>query len=122
MKKRIRKKKHLGEFQEIGFELEFTFDIGSTIDEENKVLYAFIDHAIEDNNLFFGGGGEGGLWSGVAYANGPPGTRTTPEQRAAVLTRLEDHPRVITAKASDFFDLWYDELPSERGLNRGAHA
>jgi len=122
MKKRLRKKKHRGEFRELGFEVEFTFEVGSTVDDENEVLYGFIDHAIEDNELLFGGGGQGGRWSGIAYAEGPPGAKTTPDQRTAVLTWLKVHPRIITAKASDIFDLWYDDLPSDRGANWGVDA
>jgi len=122
MKKRLRKKRHCDEFREFGFEVEFTFEVCSTADDQDELLYAFIDHAIEENGLLFGGGGQGGRWSGIAYADGPPGTRTTAAQRTAVLTWLKMHPRVITAKASDLFDLWYDDLPSDRGANWGKSA
>lgn len=122
MKKRIRKKLRLGEFQEIGFELTFAFEPGPTVGEENEFLFDFLDHAIECNHLLFGGGGQDGHWSGVVYRNEPRGISTTAEQRATVLAWLNDHPRVITAKASGFFDLWYDDLPSERHLNTPADA
>ncbi len=115
MKKRLRKKRHLGEFQEIGFEVSFTFEPGATIEEDNDLLFAFLDYAIEDNGLLFGGGGRDGSWSGVAYADGPPGTRTSPEQRGAVLEWLNRHPRMKTIRAGEFFDLWHDELPSDSG-------
>jgi len=113
MKKRIRKKKHVGEFRESGFELVFQFEPMLTAEQGNQLLDDFLENAIEANDLYFGGGGRDGRWSGVAYASGPPGTTTSAKQRSSVLAWLEPHPQVIAVQASDFFDLWHDELPSE---------
>lgn len=55
MKKRLKKKKHIGEFKVFGVSLDIKrktkFDCDSFLD-------AFIDEAIEANNCFCGGGGQ----------------------------------------------------------------
>src|SRR5690242_21482497 len=55
MKKRLRKKKHVGEFQEFGFHVDAS--LRSNIDREALCAFSdrFIAH-IEANNLAFGGG------------------------------------------------------------------
>ena len=57
MKKRLRKKLHKGEFQELGFNL--TFDYAKADNEElfDKFFDSFIAEAIEGNGLECGGGG-----------------------------------------------------------------
>jgi len=56
MNRRIRKKKRVGEFQEIGLEVEVTFD--PSLDND-QVFDLWIGDAIEGNGLCFGGGGGG---------------------------------------------------------------
>jgi uncharacterized protein YggL (DUF469 family) len=57
MKKRIRKKHHLGEFQELGFEISFDLGVSDDQAEEEDAFFQFLEHAIEANGLYFGGGG-----------------------------------------------------------------
>jgi len=54
MKKRLRRKKHIGEFAEFGRQLIITRNKKQGFDE---FLDAFIEDAIEANGCFCGGGG-----------------------------------------------------------------
>lgn len=54
MRKRLRKKKHVGEFQELGCEVRITLRPGSDLDD---FLNRFLEEAVEANGLSFGGGG-----------------------------------------------------------------
>ena len=56
MKKRLRKKKHLGEFTEWGRQLVIMRNREEGFDE---FLDAFIEEAIESNGCYCGGGGNG---------------------------------------------------------------
>ena len=64
MKKRLRKKKRVGEFQEFGFEAGFRFSNGLDTKTRNNLIDRFIEKAIEDNGLQFGGDGGGSEWNG----------------------------------------------------------
>ena len=60
MKKRLRKKKRLGEFQELGFEAGFRFS--SDLDKKTRIdlIDRFIENATEEsdnNSPSFGAGG-----------------------------------------------------------------
>ena len=55
MKKRLRKKKHLGEFAEWGRQIVITRNRKNEFDE---FLDAFIEEAIEANGCYCGGGGK----------------------------------------------------------------
>jgi uncharacterized protein YggL (DUF469 family) len=61
MRKRLRKKKHLGEFQEFGVELTPTLHVGVDV---FTFLDDFLCDAVEANQLQFGGGGGGQEFSG----------------------------------------------------------
>lgn len=58
MKKRLRKKLHKGEFQKMGFYIDF--ECNSKLSEKELDAYweKFIEEAIEGNNLCVGGGGD----------------------------------------------------------------
>ena len=57
MKKRLRKKKHLGEFQQMGFIVELHFPPDVSVADWMRITDEFVLHAIEANNLEIGGGG-----------------------------------------------------------------
>ena len=57
MNKRLRKKKHLGEYQEFGFKAGFRFSNELTRSTRNNLLNRFIEEAIESSGLQYGGGG-----------------------------------------------------------------
>ncbi|MFC1757207.1 50S ribosome-binding protein YggL [Planctomycetota bacterium] len=94
MKKRLRKKRRLGEFREFGFEVEFV--------TSEPVLDEFID-MIEENHLQFGGGG---LESWEGYVQGEWRKSVTEEQREAVRQWLLNHPKIEAVKVGEFVDMW----------------
>ena len=103
MKKRLRKKRRLGEFREDCFEL--TFEMSPTLNdvEIDLLTDAFID-MIESNKLQFGGGGSV-RWSGVVQ--GPWRGSATESDRQAVLDWLDQHPDVLSAQAGPLRDAWH---------------
>ena len=104
MRKRLRKKKHLGEFQELGFELSFDYVV-SDVEEEDALLDAFLLEAVEAHGLLFGGGGGHGSWSGFAAA-GAKGASATEADREAVRAWLEGRPEVRAARIGPLRDAW----------------
>lgn len=62
--RRLRKKLHVDEFQEFGFEVSFQFQPGLPQDTISRFWDDFIAEAIERNGLAYGGGTEGfvSLW------------------------------------------------------------
>jgi uncharacterized protein YggL (DUF469 family) len=71
MKRRLRKKKHLGEFQELGFELHIYLSPSVTTDEVDALWDRLIE-LIESRRLGFGGGGAAGELRGFAPASRDP--------------------------------------------------
>ena len=102
MRKRLRKKKHLGEFQELGFELSFDYVV-SDVEEEDALLDAFLLEAVEARGLQFGGGGGRGTWSGFATA-GAKGATATEAHREAVRMWLERRPEVTVVRVGPLRD------------------
>lgn len=66
MRKRVRKKKRIGEFQELGFQTGFRFSNQLDNETRNNLIDRFYDNVIDNNGLEFGGGGEGTEWNGFA--------------------------------------------------------
>ena len=113
MRKRLRKKRHLSEFRELGFELTFRI-LGSENDEqETDRLFEFLEDAIEANDMYFGGVGEDGRWSGVVHSTNRIGAPMTEEHREPVISWLRARDDFEFLEASGLFDIWYGELPSE---------
>lgn len=105
MKKRLRKKLHKGEFQELGFELHFTItpELGEA--EQDEVLDAFLSEAVEAHGLTFGGGGYNGRWRGfVALAE--RGSASEADQEA-VEHWLKARPEVEAYEIGRLVDAWY---------------
>ena len=70
LKKRFRKKFHLGEYQQLGFEVKINFK--KPLDEKEFTQFTnnFLEQAVEKNDLLFGGGGSGETgWRGVLHHN-----------------------------------------------------
>jgi uncharacterized protein YggL (DUF469 family) len=103
LKKRLRKKRRLGEFREECFELTFEIDPSLNGKEVDNLTDAFID-MIEANDLQYGGGGDN-IWSGIVQ--GPCRGSATTVDRETVLDWLEGHPHVLNANAGSLRDAWY---------------
>jgi uncharacterized protein YggL (DUF469 family) len=113
VRKRLRKKRHLGEFQELGFELTFRILGSDDAEQETDRLFEFLEGAIEANGMYFGGVGTNGRWSGVVHCPDRPGTPTTDARREMVIAWLRARTDFEFFEASVLFDVWYGELPSE---------
>jgi uncharacterized protein YggL (DUF469 family) len=101
MKKRLRKKKHYGEFTEYGFEITITRNRQKDFDE---FFDSFILEAIEGNNCSCGGGGVEDKLEFVVEC----GTRENLNSKLKLITEwLDGRPDVIKYKTRDFFALWH---------------
>jgi uncharacterized protein len=117
MKKRLRKKRHMGEFAVFGVSLRASLSPGLTDDGFETFLDAFIAEAIESNGLLFSGGGSPTTgWSGVI----DPGTsvgRIAEAALDAVRNWMSARAEIDSVEISAPWDLWYgkdpfDESPS----------
>ena len=113
MRKRLRKKRHLSEFQELGFEVTFRILGSESVEQESNLLFRFLDEAIEANGMYFGGVGKETRWSGVVHSPNRSGAPMSDENREQVISWLRANNDFQFLEASDLFDVWYGELPSE---------
>ncbi len=105
LKRRLRKKFHLGEFQEFGFEIFVKFKSDLNENEFDKFLDVFID-LIEENKLLFSGGGkenwEGFVTSASKFAS------PTDIDREKIKLWLEKREEVVGYNIGEFLDAWND--------------
>jgi uncharacterized protein YggL (DUF469 family) len=106
MNKRLRKKKRIGEFQELGFEVSFDVSPKITIAQRNALLDAFITDAIEANGLLFGGGGADKNWEGFVTVDKRRGSATE-VHRQSVRAWLEDQKAISNIKIGELRDAWH---------------
>ena len=102
MKKRLRKKKHYGEFTEWGRQLVITRNRKDGFDE---FLDAFIEEAVEANGCYCGGGGKDDKLDVVVEL----GRRSSdPDAKLKRITAwLDARPDVDGWKTGDEFDIWH---------------
>jgi uncharacterized protein YggL (DUF469 family) len=106
MKRRLRKKKRIGEFQELGFEVSFDMSPELTIEQRNALLDAFIMDAIEANDLACGGGGSDMNWEVFVVAEKPRASAAE-AQRQAVQAWLEGQKAISNIKVGELRDAWH---------------
>jgi hypothetical protein len=100
MRKRLRKKKRVGEFQEFGVELEMMLRAGVDFD---ALLEDFLRDAVDANGLAFGGGGRGNHLAGFLEL----GRRDTHQSKIAKVTAwLVAEHRIETFVVGDPVDAW----------------
>jgi len=104
MKKRLRKKLRLGEFQELGFDVFFRVVDNTPDDVFDGVVDAFILQAIETNGLSCGGGGKNSEWN--VFVTLDRRGSATDEHRQAVQRWLETCPEVKEIRIGPFVDAW----------------
>jgi uncharacterized protein YggL (DUF469 family) len=116
MKKRLRKKKHRGEFAEWGRQLVIMRNRKDGFDE---FLDAFIDEAIESNGCYCGGSGSEDRLDVIVEL----GRRSDDPDPASRLNRitawLDTRPDVHSWRVGEEFDIWYgnyEDLDDETGL------
>lgn len=122
MRKRLRKKRHLGEFRQFGFSLNCRLREGISILEFNQFADDFITDAIEARNLNFGGGGSPSHgWSGVVcreHSSDSP----RDEDRIALQNWLDRQGVVESVSVSEFWDVWHGHNPFDaRGTTSAVH-
>lgn len=115
MKRRLRKKLHVGEFQQLCFKVYVAFPEPFTF--EDAAYDVFLDdfiELIESRGLsLFGMGGQFPLAETdaiIARFRGFP-EKTTEEDRVSVLEWLSKRSEVASVRASEMFDGWYGPYP-----------
>lgn len=104
MRKRIRKKRRVGEFQELGFEVQFRLKDVVSEPVVDTFWDGFIREAIEGHGLMCGGGC-GRHWD-VFVARGGRGSATE-DHRAAIKRWLDSHPDVEAVRVGPLVDAWH---------------
>lgn len=102
--RRLRKKLHLDEFQELGFDVEAELKEPLTGNAEEGLLIAFIERVIEPRGLIYGGGAACGF---VCKAGGGSATN---EDRVAVQEWLQARPEFTAVTVRELSDAWYGSL------------
>ena len=106
--RRLRKKLHVDEFAEYGFEV--SIDLKDSVNTD-AVLDHFVLHAMEQNGLEFGGGTASGAISGFITKSGR-GTLTQ-EHRVLVKSWLEEQEDIKSFDIGGLVDAWYPESSPE---------
>lgn len=104
MRKRLRKKRRLGEFQELCFEVAFSLPPDWHAGAYDAFWDAFIGEAIEAQRLIFAGGC-GQHWDGIVA--GERQTRVGEWHRAAIGTWLGQHPAATDVVIGPLYDAWH---------------
>ncbi|WAT01116.1 YggL family protein [Rouxiella chamberiensis] len=102
--RRLRKKLHIEEFQELGFSVKWRFPEGTDVESIDASLDEFVEGVIEPNKLAFDGSGYI-QWEGLICLQEIG--RCTDEHREAVKKWLEDH-KMQDVEVSELFDIWWD--------------
>lgn len=100
MRKRLRKKKRLREFTEFLVDLDVTLRRGSNFD---SFLDAFVDDAIEANEMYCGFGGKETQLSGCLELGR---IDVCPRNRKRVEEWLKQRPDVESYQFGEIFDAW----------------
>ncbi len=106
LKRRLRKKNHLGEFQELGFEIFVNLEKDFDKFEFDKFTDDFIDE-IEKNNLQFGGSGTEYTWQGFV-TSARKFASPTDDDKEKIRVWLENRSEVEHCRIEGFLDAWND--------------
>ncbi|KHN51239.1 YggL family protein [Pectobacterium fontis] len=102
--RRLRKKLHIDEFQELGFSVSFRFPEGTSVEDIDQLMDKFVDDVIEPQGLAFEGSGYL-QWEGLICLQKLG--HCTEEHRQLVSRWLEEQ-KLTDVKVSDLFDIWWD--------------
>lgn len=106
LKRRLRKKIRVGEFQEFGFQVEVKFKLNLSKSVSNKFYSDFIA-LIEENKLAFGGGSSPESLQG--FVTGWEKYRSpTDVQRKKIENWLKDRKEISKCEVGILKDAWYD--------------
>jgi len=105
MNKRLRKKKRVGEFKELGFEVRGDLRPGLSGDDIEAFVDRLID-VVEARSLAFGGGaGRADKLDGFIMRAGRG--RATEEDRAALAAFLDGDAEIARAEVGALRDAWH---------------
>ncbi len=102
--RRLRKKLHIDEFQEIGFTVAFTFPADTSVEAIDSTVDALIDEVIEPNGLAFDGSGYL-QWQGLVCLQKTG--KCTEEHRELVKNWLTAR-NLNPVEVSELLDIWWD--------------
>ena len=105
MRKRLRKKLHLKEFQELGFEITCSFVPNFSDADFDSFIDEFIDEAIERNGLQFGGGGDRKEWRGFVALDHRG--MVTEAHRTKVSDWLASRTEITEYQVGNLVDAWH---------------
>lgn len=102
--RRLRKKLHLGEFTEYGFNVNFELNKPIRDEEIEVFLDLFLDEAIEKNGLIYGGG-FGVTFDGfvILEKNGS----ATEEHRQLINSWLESKKEIKKFQVGELVNAWH---------------
>lgn len=106
LKRRLRKKLHLGEFQEFEFEVSVDFKKGIGEIQFDKFWHEFVGE-IEKHGLVCGGGGDYNSWQ-VVVTSGRKFASPTSSDKERIKIWLEKYSEVENCKVGEFLDSWHD--------------
>ncbi|MFQ1650051.1 YggL family protein [Aeromonas veronii] len=106
--RRLRKKLHVGEFQECGFELGFNFDPQQT--DVDQALDRWIEF-VEAQGWCFGGGGDMTSHVIAGYLCQFARSTLTDADREQAACWLASQPWVISHQIAPLSDVWYGPWP-----------
>lgn len=107
MRKRLRKKRHLGEFRQFGFSVKCKLRDGISSDDFDRFADAFVVEAIERQGLVFGGGGSPTSgWGGIVCRDHRYES-TTEVHREAVAAWLKQRVDATSFSISHAWDIWH---------------
>lgn len=102
--RRLRKKLHLDEFQEIGFIVNWNFSESVTTASIDTFLNTFIKEVVEPNGLGFGGSGYLD-WEGIICLQKVG--KCTEQHRALIADWLISNG-MANVETSELYDIWWD--------------
>ena len=102
--RRLRKKLHVDEFQELGFSVAWLFAEGTSEEEVDATLDQFINEVIDPNGLAYDGSGYL-VWEGLVCLQQTG--KCTDAHRELVRNWLEKK-NLADIQVTELFDVWWD--------------
>ena len=109
MKKRLRKKKRIGEFQEFGFNIGFRFSSKLNIETRDNFIDRFLEKAIERNSLVFAGAGDCFEWNGFVALDKIRGSAIN-SHREVIDQWLIQESDILEYYVAPLIDAWYGDF------------
>lgn len=109
MNKRLRKKKRVGEFRELGFRVRFETP-GLSAEQIDTLIDRWLAEAIEPQGLFCGGSCGPVEWEGFVQLD--QRGSVTEEQREAVTKWLKSESSIKKVEVFPLVDAWYGPFDS----------